>query len=123
MNMPKNHTPGTPGPWVVGDRVGEGECFVEINTSKHGALATVVVRMSGDDSASPHLLANANLIAASPELLDVLQEALDQDGGVSYDCDEDSVGTHTCCGGASYNPHKPHCWVPKARALVAKVQS
>lgn len=69
-------TQHTPGPWSIGD-LAENEGFVSIDASSHGALAEVVVKMDDDPLPSPELIANARLIAASPELLEALTKATD----------------------------------------------
>ena len=73
----------TPGPWIIGqestdlmnpDVVCDGGRFHAIDGPGHGALAVVVTQMGGDfvASTSERLMANARLIAASPELLSML---------------------------------------------------
>lgn len=64
----------TPGPWVLGESSG-GRHFRAVNAREHSELATVVWVMEDDDmegAQSPECEANANLIAAAPELLDAL---------------------------------------------------
>lgn len=69
----------TSGPWatngsVVSARVGARQCYVcEVSTSAPSDGGTY--RM---DDHRPELMANARLIAAAPELLATLQEAVDR---------------------------------------------
>ena len=73
----KGHTPG---PWKLGSRVGEKNCFVEINGSGWVALATVPVRLNVGEFDLPEGVANARLIAAAPALLAALQAIVWGDG-------------------------------------------
>lgn len=60
----------TPGPWALGN-IENG--FIEIDAigpEHHGALANVVWKME-DDERTPRCEANARLIAAAPELLEI----------------------------------------------------
>ena len=75
-----NHTPG---PWEIKRHFDPGYKF--ISAPKHTALAQVVWCMEDEDR-SPECEANAHLIAAAPELLEALQEALDDWGFDEPDC-------------------------------------
>ncbi len=44
--------------------------------------------------------------------------ALESDGGVRYDHEEDEVGVRACCYEVSYKPHAADCWVPKLRLAI-----
>jgi len=67
-----NHTPG---PWEIKRHFDPGYKF--ISAPKHSHLAQVVWCME-DEGRSPACEANARLIAAAPELLEVLEELADQ---------------------------------------------
>lgn len=51
-------------------------------------------------------------------LREILDEAVNTDGGVSYDGEDDEVGTRACCYVTSYKPHDPNCWVSKAKKIL-----
>lgn len=63
----------TPGPWEIKGH--PDPCYRYISGPEHVALARVVWRVEEEDR-SPSCEANAHLIAAAPELLDVLELAL-----------------------------------------------
>ena len=63
---------------------------------------------------------NDAALARVKRLEDALRGALDYDGGVKYEREDDSVGNHACCGEISYKPHAHFCWVPKAKAALAE---
>lgn len=73
--MEQKHTPG---PWSIHHDVSSLDGHVLIDSSKHGALAQVVWKME-DDERTPECEANARLIAAAPELLEVAQSILVDD--------------------------------------------
>ena len=60
----------TPGPWEIKDH--GDPCYRYISAPEHIALAQVVWRVEEEDR-SPSCEANAHLIAAAPELLEVLR--------------------------------------------------
>lgn len=70
----------TPGPWSLGEPEGVGTgLFVPVHAPSHGELATVVWCMEDDNfdnAPSPSCQANANLIAAAPELLETLSNLI-----------------------------------------------
>ena len=69
----------TPGPWLVGlPRIGGSDNLVDIYSPTRGALAAVVVRREEDPNRAfmKEGLANADLIAAAPEMLAVLEDTL-----------------------------------------------
>lgn len=63
-----------------------------------------------------------SLIADKDMLLDALQSAIDSDGGLCFDNEEDEVGRKACCGEISDHPHLKSCWVVKATNAIAKVK-
>jgi len=60
----------TPGPWEI--KAHPDSCYRFISAPEHIALAQVVWRVEEEDR-SPACEANAHLIAAAPELLEVLE--------------------------------------------------
>ena len=66
--MERKHTPG---PWRAGMFLSNFDWYVCL-TSKHGDGNNIVERVNGLDS--DERLANAKLIAAAPEMLDMLLE-------------------------------------------------
>lgn len=66
--------------------------------------------------------AGPHVFALAPELLRLLEISVENDGGTSYDGEDDEVGSRSCCGEVSYKPHRADCWVPKARAAIAKAK-
>ena len=66
-------TKHTPGPWTIGNGDDLQEGHVSIDALDHGALAQVVWKMIDDDH-SPRCEANARLIAAAPELLEIAKQ-------------------------------------------------
>ena len=50
----------------------------------------------------------------------VLKLALESDGGIAYDGEDDAVGYRPCCRVSSYKPHEPDCWVTVATAALAE---
>lgn len=75
----------TPGPW----RADRNDCYWEIKSELHGqigdACASKYIFINGvqmpDEEAEHIAAANARLMAAAPDLLDVLQEIVDYRGG------------------------------------------
>lgn len=66
----------TPGPWKV-EQPAEGRPSYSAVSSWHWReLALVVTRMHGADADHPEGLANARLIAAAPDLLSALRNAV-----------------------------------------------
>lgn len=71
---------GTPGPWSLSE--GWIDKHVSVDAKEHGAIALVLSDMESDYTCSEvkrtakrlELSANANLIAAAPELLEALQD-------------------------------------------------
>lgn len=51
-------------------------------------------------------------------LVEALEDAIDNEGGVSYANEEDEVGARACCYVVSYKAHGADCWVTKARAAL-----
>lgn len=63
---------GTPGPWRVSEKVGD---FIHIrhNNNEPGAMSLNLAHVTARSSWAREAEANAQLIAAAPELLKVLQ--------------------------------------------------
>ena len=64
---------GTAGPWWLGEQGEICDCFTEVHSENHGALASVVTQMAEHDSDFPQdlakqeeLLCNARAIAMVP---------------------------------------------------------
>jgi hypothetical protein len=57
------------------------------------------------------------------ELLAAAKLALESDGGLRYEDDDDDCGSHACCLVRSYKPHKPDCWVPRLRDAIAAFEA
>ncbi len=66
---------------------------------------------------------NEKLREQNSELVAVLKFAVENDGGTEYDGNDDYIGRRVCCREMIYKPHKPDCWVVKAKAAIAKAQS
>lgn len=64
---------GTPGPWRVGDKDGIFTSVVH-DSEGIGMCPHVLAKVTTRYSSSEQAIANANLIAAAPELLEALQE-------------------------------------------------
>ena len=70
----------TPGPWVIEHLDWAQKGYVFINAKDHDAIAQVVWLMEDDEKMgrnSPTEEANARLIAAAPDLLQALIDAVD----------------------------------------------
>jgi hypothetical protein len=87
----------TPGPWFV-----DPECNGNISAEHNHQLAIVTARYVGERPDYAEAKANARLIAAAPELLDALRDAVKQ-------CD---------CG----INHVRGCWTEHAREVIAKAE-
>ena len=101
----------TPGPWVIAESE-QGRHFRAVSAKKHEALATVVWLMEDDDMdgvTSPECEANASLIAAAPDLLEALTDAV-----IDFD------------NWAAHEDNHPHehlvAWAERARAAIAKAK-
>ena len=100
------HTQHTPGPWSDSGHDGKRNVIVE---SKLGSIAAV-----WDTGDTMQMKANAQLIAAAPDLLEALTELLQEryvDGDES-DQEFDAQGNWTCNSPASI----------KARAAIARAK-
>jgi hypothetical protein len=69
----RNHTPG---PWHVDPKAPEESFFEDVNILRHDGLAVAVCVHNGD-ILPPEPLANAHLVAAAPELLASLKDAIE----------------------------------------------
>ena len=67
------------GSWEVEDDYLEEDGSVSISTPSWGSLARVVVKMCDDSEYSSEGVANAHLIAASPEMYKALEALLSDD--------------------------------------------
>ncbi len=67
-----NNAEHTPGPWSL-TRTPKGH-RMRVSGFGWGHFAKVVVRMDGEDEDQSEGIANANLIAAAPDLLEALNE-------------------------------------------------
>lgn len=85
---------GTPGPWFYSGKHTECEVRYVGTATEHDVVNEVAVIFNGEPE---ERLANANLIAAAPELLEALQDALH-----------------------AYDKHGEHSEWDFARAAVAK---
>jgi len=65
-------TQHTPGPWTIGSRT-DGGCWRVIDAPTWDAFAKVVIKMTDAKADSEQGLANARLIAAAPEMLEMLK--------------------------------------------------
>ena len=68
----------TPGPWFIDPNVKKNANYIDISSQEHIGLATAVWRMDGDER-TPECEANARLIAAAPELLNLAELVADLD--------------------------------------------
>ena len=75
----KNQFKGTPGPWKIAGR-GEKKIGIDVSTQTTGAHHIDVWHSEYGWPQKEEAEANANLIAAAPELLEALQSLMD-----SYD--------------------------------------
>jgi hypothetical protein len=92
----------TPGPWTVAEY--EDEAYI-VDRDGHSAQGITSVRLSGAGMNYSEALANAHLVAASPDLLEALEELSDLMQGV---IDGD---------------YKPDCLtLQPARAAIAKAE-
>ena len=114
----------TPGPWALDF----GPDDVGISAEEHGLLAQVVWKMD-DDERSDTCEANARLIAASPDLLELLEQAV----SIMKNCE---VSSGICMCGDSMDWHQGQfesghvpvdsgeyykdCFLQKASAAIAK---
>lgn len=64
----------TPGPWRL--RKCKNECYAKVDADKWTGFARIVIRMRSFSFDNMEGLANANLIAAAPDLLSAVEDAL-----------------------------------------------
>ena len=69
-------TKWTPGPWVIDDATRPAEICTIHHTSHHNGFVYVRGELGYWDADEDENMANANLIAAAPELYEALQAAL-----------------------------------------------
>jgi hypothetical protein len=72
------------------------------------------------DLADRHMNEKHALRATNERLRAALKLALESDGGITYDGEDDAVGYRPCCRVSSYKPHEPDCWVTVATAALAQ---
>ena len=98
---------GYPGPWSM--RIKDGVAIFDFDHDgeiPHYRFAECVVSLSTDDEQMDYLMANAQLIAAAPELLEALQLLMAEQTGGNKSCGHNGF---TCM-----------CPYDKARAAIAK---
>nr|DAP28018.1 MAG TPA: Ead/Ea22-like protein [Caudoviricetes sp.] len=102
--MKMNEFKGTPGPWKVEDN----GYFYDINAVRGtvGNVCSSISWFDNDEHRGPVAIANAQLIAAAPELLEALQLLMAEQTGGNKSCGHNGF---TCM--CSYN---------KARAAISK---
>ncbi len=106
----------TPGPWRLGRMPIQGGTAVSINSDDWSQFATVVVRKYAASSNDLEGVANADLIAAAPDLLEALTELADRCGSVRPF--HNDVSLETSKDGLSAARFLTA--VDKARAAIAK---
>lgn len=69
-------------------------------------------------------LATRNMATPDPlqELLAAAKEAVESEGGLRYEDNEDDVGSRACCYVLSYRPHREDCWVPRLQAALNRMK-
>lgn len=92
------------------------------------SAANAIERLLSQLDDKPTVRANLRLRARNAQLRRILNRAVDQDGGVSYDRFDDgdgdvygygdSIGVRSCCGVLSYKPHVEGCWVLDAKKAL-----
>ena len=105
--MKMNEFKGYPAPWDM--RIKDGMAIFDFNHEgeiPHYRFAECVVSLATDDEPQDYLMANANLIAAAPELLEALQLLMAEQTGGNKSCGHNGF---TCM-----------CPYDKARAAIAK---
>lgn len=66
------------------------------------------------------LIAERDALAAEAEALrEVVDLAVDNDGGVTYYSEEDEIGVRCCCHVIEYQEHESDCWVRRAKELIS----
>jgi hypothetical protein len=103
----------TPGPWEADN--GEGYSIWSIY-----GRTSLIAQAIGDSAETD---ANAHLIAAAPELLDALKEAID--GKVrqhSHAAHPSGLFCSVCGVNSDQAVHHPKCWVALADAAIAKAE-
>ena len=99
----------TPGPWHISPTAGRTHRTVENQNEGYGAYAIALIPEDVDSDYTPETTtANARLIAASPELLAALENAVEQYGKP---------------GGPWNVPSHPGTWIADAQAAIAKAVS
>jgi len=121
MNTQTTTTPAkhTPGPWITstGRVPGIGRALGVLKAShKPGEKGESICVVCKEDNTQPHDIANADLIAAAPELLAALRELL---ASVTCQGAEDSRLPIAWSGSPSQN-HRMHAALKGARATLAK---
>ncbi len=94
-----------------------------------GALARAkmraITRDYSEDKAALLVLAAYIEAMEQPvgELRKLLGKAIEFDGGVEHDGDDDEIGRRSCCRVISYKPHETGCWVVSATALLVSLKA
>lgn len=95
--------------------------------NKDKVMAVLKAAAMRDDGISrQEQMAAVRVVAEAFEQRDALAKAakaaLESDGGIHYEIEEDEIGTRSCCYVLSYKDHKPDCYITMLRAALARVQ-
>ena len=106
-------TKRTPGPWEVQYNT-VIECW-DVGKAGEERLEGLLAGVFSSE-------ADARLIAAAPDMLDALREAVFVNLSIAYD---DGIDGHVrlgCCRAYASQGHAADCWKTKARAAIAKAE-
>jgi hypothetical protein len=106
----------TPGPWITAGPHGTGIAPASMPNERLAVAMAMDCELTeedmyGDDVPLESQVANARLIAAAPELLEMLRRGADAVGSVEADCDEHGID----CYPARH-------WWQDADRLIAKAE-